>query len=157
MKNVWKTAGSVLLILALAFALAACGGTDVEEPIVEEPIVQEEPVVTDDPQLLAFIDTYGTEFVEGFETSFSKSSGMSCECTLEADKTELICTCLITGLNDVPDSAKTQLQEIYDGMKDDLKTGFQPIKDQVPTLTAVTFMICEEDGDLLAEINLEME
>lgn len=154
MKNVWKKAGSVLLAVALILALGACGETPVEN---QEPVEMQEPVIVNDPELVAFVEEYGDGFAEGFASSFSQSAGMGGNCELSVQGTELTCTCCLAGLNNIEESVKTELQKVYDGMHDSLKTAFSPLKEQVSTLTAIRFLICEEDGDVMAEIYLEME
>ena len=41
-------------------------------------------------------------------------------------------------------------------MKDTLTESFKPIKGELPELTGTVLRICEEDGDLLAEVDIAL-
>jgi len=109
-----------------------------------------------DADLVKFIDEQGDELLSGFESSFEQSSGgLDCECSWEIDGTALTLNCLINGVDDVPEANKQEMQDIYDSQNDTFHSLFAPIKDEVPNLSNVTIKVCEEDGDLLADISLD--
>lgn len=166
MKNVWKKTACFVLLLAVALTGVACGSveesgtvdpaaqTTVETPVSEK--TAEVPAVPEqDPDLLAFVEENGEDFISGFEESFN-ASGQTCKCKLSVKGTTLVIDCLVNEWNDFTSEQKKIVQEAYDETKAELTEQFKPIKSLAPTLTNVVFNICEADGDVLATLDLEM-
>lgn len=152
MKKTFKNFMCLFLVVILTLGLVACSGVKNDEPT---PVNSNESV-KDDPELVAFIEEQGDDFVSAFEESFQQSSGgMKCNATIEVEGTGLVVECRIKGLNNVPKETKTMLQQTYDAEKETLKEGFVIIKSIVPSFTSVNFNVCEEDGDLLASVDLQ--
>ena len=143
---------SLLVVVMMAFSLVACSAP---ATITETPDAGN-TATENDPELQAFIDAEGEAFVTAFDESFAESSGgLTCSSTIAVSGTTVIITCPIDGINDIPEEVKAEMQAVYDETKDLLKEQFQLIKDEVPTLTNVIMSICEEDGDVLASLDIE--
>ena len=111
--------------------------------------------VANDPALEELVKTQGKSFTDAFESSFSQSSGgMNCNCELKVQGTELVVECRIDNVDNVPAETKAQMQQIYDQQADSLKSGFDVIKQEAPNLSKVTMLVCEEDGDEMAKVEL---
>ena len=162
MKQMSKRIISMLVIAILAIGLVACTGAD---EVTETPApapeatgeVATQPASNNDPDLEAFIKTQGDEFLSAFDKSFGESSGgMQCKSTLKVDGTKLVLDCSIQGINNVADAGKAQMQKVYEDNKEALKAGFAPLKSEVPTVSGIIINVCEEDGDILATINMDL-
>ena len=143
MKKTLKKLLSLSLAVILAFGLIACSSDVVKDD-----------VVTNDPDLERIVAEEGQAYEEAFENSFSQSSGLTCECKFYAKGTSLITDCIINGVDDVPEDVKAQMQETYDNSKASLKASFDPIKDEAPNLTNAIINVCEEDGDIIASVDI---
>lgn len=142
MKNNLKKLSCLLIALMLVFSFAACSGDSGSDS--DATAVQE------------YVDTYGNAFITSFEESFDESSGMDSTCTITAEGTKIVIQCNVAGLNDIDAETKDMLQSTYDGMKDQLTETFKPIKEELPELTGAVMKICEEDGDVLAEVDMAL-
>jgi len=144
MKKSMSKVFCLLLAAVLMFGLVACS---------EAPV---EPTVQNDPQLEKLIEEQGDAFIASFKEGFEGSAGgLKCELTLEVSGTELIFDCRIQDIDNVPDDAKAQMQEIYDQSKEGLKAELMALKEEAPNLSKVLLNVCEEDGDILAVIDID--
>ncbi|MBR5239727.1 MAG: hypothetical protein IKW04_04015 [Clostridia bacterium] len=177
MKKTMKSILCVLLAMMMVMGLCACQKADdskapetapeaAPETTITEgetapettiPEVETAPVTSgNDAQLEAVVAKYKGEFLDGMKMGFEQSSGgMECDCTMRVEGTTIIIECLINGMNNIPAENKAQMQEIYDGMTDTMKTAFAPFKEEAPNLSEVIINVCEEDGDILATIDVE--
>ena len=143
MKNIFKKLSCLILAVVFVFCFAACSDNNVSTDSVN------------DPQLEKLIETDGDAFEKNFEDSFSSSSGgLTCDCKLSVDGTKLVVDCLVEDIDDVPEETKAEMQTAYDAAKGELSEAFKPIKDEAPALTEVVMNICEEDGDVIASVNM---
>lgn len=142
MKKINKRLLSLFLAGIMLLAFVACSG-DAPSPS------------GNDPQLEAFVEEGGDEFLESFVASFEESSGLQCKADIKVEGTAFIVDCFILNVDNVPESAKKQMQEAYDSDKDSLKPAFSLIKVMAPKLSAVIFNVNEEDGDNIAKVTLE--
>ncbi|MBR2476804.1 MAG: hypothetical protein IKB50_01570 [Clostridia bacterium] len=144
MKTFAKRLLCALLAGVMVFGLMACSKDD-----------KSSSSVPNDPDLERLVREEGDDFVEGFESGFEGSSGgLDCECSIRVEGTSLIVDCLILDVDNVPAETKEDMQKSYDSSKDSMKATFEPFKEEAPNLTLVVLNICEEDGDLLASVNL---
>jgi len=102
-----------------------------------------------------FVDEQGDSFLYGLEYGFEKSSGMECDSKMEARGNDLKVWIYLEGIDNVPVSEKRQLQESYNESKDSIREGFSLVETLVPAIDTITLYVCEEDGDILAPIELE--
>ena len=131
-KNLAKIA-SVFMVLVMALVLTACGDTETEK----------------------FVKENGASFLEGFEKGLS-ASGIDSETKIEADGNDIIITCNLKGIDGIPEEAKENFKNsLGESTVNSFRKSVQPIKDQVPSLEKVIVRMCETDGDLLAELEVE--
>ncbi len=181
MKKTMKSILCVLLAMMMVMGLCACQKADnskapetapeaaPETTITEVETEPEIPIILDtesepvpetsgnDAQLEAVVAMYKDEFLDGMKMGFEQSAGgLECDCTMRVEGTTIIIECLINGINNIPAENKAQMQEIYDGMTDTMKAAFTPFKEEAPNLSEAIINVCEEDGDILATIDIEL-
>ena len=112
----------------------------------------------EDTEVVKIIEEQGAAMESSFKTSFEASSGgLTCECDIYADGTTIVMDVLIDGLNDCTDDVKEELQTAYNEIEPSLEAELAPLKDECESLTAVTYNICEEDGDVIATVTIDLE
>ena len=136
-----KKVSALILAISMMFVLVACG----EKPVSEDP-VEVNPVQE-------FFDLYGDEFLTSINDSFaSAAGGLTCESNLEINGNHLTVNICIQGVDNIPDDVKKQMQDIYNGMSETFEATLTEMQTELPELEAVTYNVCEQDGDILAVI-----
>ena len=139
---------------------AELNGYATERPLPDSSVVTLEPVTEstfsgNDPQLEAVAAKYEDEFLQSLKAGFEMgANGMTCQCFMEVQGTALVVTCLVGGMDDVPQEGKDAMQQYYDSIKDVMRPDFNVFKEEAPNLTLAMIYVCEADGDVLATIEL---
>ena len=129
----------------------------VDTPIVDDENEEESNApVTDslksNQKIVNYINLNKADLLEGFESSFASSSGMTCTSDVEVIGMGFVITININELENVDSSTKAQLQSTYDSMS----STFEPLLDQMqtelPELEYFEIDVCDKNGDLLATI-----
>ena len=102
----------------------------------------------------AFISEYGDLLKAGFEEGFSES-GLTCKTTVAGKGNDIIIETRIDYIDGLTEKDKAELQEEFNLGKEDLKAEFEGAKEDIPSLEKIIFRVCEEDGDLIATIEIE--
>lgn len=105
-------------------------------------------------ELEKFMAEYGSYIEASFEEGFN-SSGMTCTCKAYAVKNTLYLICNIDGLNNVPKEVKYQLSATLEAQKGVLAAQFSSLNDELP-MDKVVLQICEEDGDALVTLDIDL-
>lgn len=111
-------------------------------------------VDTTKTQVEKYVEIYGSLLEESFESGFEQS-GLNCTATVSANGNKIIIASNIDGINNVSSDEKAELQTYFDENKSELKDIFDGIQDNISSLEAIIINVCEEDGDLIATIELE--
>ena len=101
-----------------------------------------------------FVAEYGEEFISAFESGFIQS-GLTGKTVITGRGNDIIVELRIDNVDGVTDEVKAMLQAEYDSQEAELKAQFDGIEEELPSLEKMIFNICEQDGDLLAIIELE--
>ena len=126
---------SILMVLVMVFALAACTSEDVANA-----------------KFQAYINAHGDELVESMEQSFASSSGLTCTSSIEAKDGGLVITLNINELDNVDEEIKNQMQEGFNSVQGSFDVLLDDLQEEVPEAKHLTLKICEKDGDLIAKI-----
>ena len=132
---------SAVFAILLIFSVAACGEKKTEE----------------NAELKAFVEgEAGKIFVEGIVYGFENSAGIKSEASLGAEGNTLCIYVKLVGIDDVPEETKAALQTALDAAGDDLAEDAKPIKSIVSSVEGIKYYICEEDGDVLSLVEVEV-
>lgn len=142
----------VLLALMMVLGLGGCKKKEAPNEVPNTGTI----ITKADTSVQDYVDKYGKQLTTAFKSSFEASSGgFTCDCDIRAVGTEIIIDCCVNGLDNVPAEGKAQMQAIYDESKDALMEPYEEMKKELPSLTGFTINVCEEDGDLLANLVLK--
>lgn len=144
MKNLTKIL-SIVIAAFMFMSLVACSapqnitiGEEVAEKTELELFVEENKQLLED------------SFVEGFSTS-----GLSCSCTVTATGTTLKFSCKVDNLDNVPAETAQAMSDAFEPQKAALAEAFSsPVKAENIPITSVVIEICEEDGDVVATLDV---
>jgi len=156
--KIMKNLGLTVLVLVLSLSLAGCGFVHFFGALKsgkEGNDLNAVTAITGTMTAEEFVDEQGDSFLYGLEYGFEKSSGMECDSKMEARGNDLKVWIYLEGIDNVPVSEKRQLQESYNESKDSIREGFSLVETLVPAIDTITLYVCEEDGDILAPIELE--
>ena len=128
------------LMLMMIFTLVACGGGEKSD---------------DAAKVKAYVEEHEDELISGLEASFTQTSGMSCNSSIEVDGCGFIISIKIDGLDDIADDLKDQMQTAYNSLESTFDGALKDMQKEIPELDYFTIRVCEEDGDLLATINAD--
>ncbi len=129
---------AMVAVLAV-MALVACGGG---EPKENNPAVEK------------YVKEKGDSLIANFEEGFT-SSGMTCETTIKAVGDGIVVETRINGMDNIPEDSKKIMQDTYDAMSPAFEQLLDALKAEEPEIDYIDFNICEEDGDLLATIDID--
>ncbi|MBR5479747.1 MAG: hypothetical protein IKU84_06175 [Clostridia bacterium] len=155
---------AIIMAGVMLFTLFACGKDEEETPDtpqdlqVEDTVIGSESVAPtpDEEAVKAYFDKNGDAFLNSMVESFSNSSnGFTCKGELEVNGVGVTVKVLIDGLNDLPDDLKQQMQAAYNEIGTDFDAVLALLQTEVPQLKTMTLMICEQDGDTIAVIDIE--
>lgn len=124
---------TLFLALVMCCSLMACGQSDSD-------------IVAD------YVDEHGSELIEGLESSFSGSSGLTCESSIKAKGCGFILDIDINELVDVDDETKELLQSTYDDMNGTFEDALKKMQKDLPELEYFTVNVCDRDGEVLAVV-----
>lgn len=150
---------ALLLALVMVLSLCACGMDDdrnSENPdsnTVSESETEEITEPTNNAAVESYIANNREVLLSSMEESFATSSGMTCTSTIEAEGDGFVITMKINELEDVDAAAKAQMQSAYDQSMEVFNQALTMMQNDVPELKYYKVLVCEKDGDLLAEIH----
>ena len=143
---------ALIMALCMMLSFTACGD-EPEAPVVENPVIESEPEIVDNPTLVSYLEANKTEFIDAMTSSFEQSAGTTCQGDVKVSGDGFVIDIKVSGLNDIPDDAKAQLQSAYDATSETFEGILTQMQAELPELKYVTYNVCEEDGDILAVIN----
>lgn len=125
-----------------------------EETSKKDEEDDEKPSKNDAEDVVAeYVEENGDQLVAEMEESFEAESGIGCTASIEADGCGLVIYICVDGWDDIADDIKDELQAAYDEMTEVYELLLEMIQMDLPEVDALTYHICEEDGDLLATIH----
>jgi len=150
----------LVLVLALAVSFAGCGKDNKTNSsngtVTEEPANTPSDVTTTDDSASKAVADYvaknKSDLEAGLVYGFTESSGMDCETDIYADGTDIVIEIRVEGMDNVPSDTKKQMQDTYDSMGSTFDELASELQNEVPELTGLVLIVCEEDGDVLAKI-----
>ncbi len=128
---------AICLALVLCLALVACGGNN-----------------SDSAKVAKYVNENKADLISAMESSFSASSGMGCEVTVEAIDNGMVINVNIEGFDEIPEEQKELLQSAYDAMSGSFETMLEELQAEVPEFGYMTIKVNEVDGDNLANIEI---
>ena len=143
---------ALTLALVMMLAFAACGGSDDSKGDISNGDSAKEAA---NPAVQAYLESAGENFTEELEAGFETSSGMECDSTVEVVGNGIVVNLNVHGLNDVPEDTKEQLQQTYDSMSETFEGILEMLQAECPECDSLTYNVCEEDGDILAVIDIK--
>lgn len=120
----------VLLTCVIVLSLVACGGSKLEKWLESDE---------------------GEDFVEEIESGLSSLADVK----VTAEGGTLVIKMDINGVDDISSSQKSQLEDYYDSQEDTFKA-MMGDTDDVPGLESVEFKVCEEDGDYITSVKIDV-
>lgn len=139
-----KKLGLLMFVFVMMLSFSACGGSDKDVP----------GTTAEKTEVELYVEENGEELIADFESGL-KSSGLTCESTVEGKGNEIILTTNIDQLDNLTDDQKEQMQDMFDDMNSEMKAGFSGVEKELPTLERISFNICEKDGDEVADIVID--
>ena len=110
-----------------------------------------------DPTIVQHMQQNGAAMISSFDASFSNSTGRPCNSTITVTKDGFILNCVITGVYDVPEATKKQLQASYNGAAESFKAMFIPLQEEVPAIKKVLVNIRDQNNVILASIDVNLD
>lgn len=104
--------------------------------------------------IVKFMEDNGAEFTQTMESAIVESTGLECTTKTEVIGNGIVIDINIQGLNDIDDMTKALLQAEYDDMNASFEAELASMQKDLPELEYLTLNVNEEDGDLLAQINV---
>lgn len=136
-----KKFGLIVFTFIIVFSAAGCK-KDAPAPVAE-------PTETE-----KFIAENGESLAETFEKGFA-TSGTDCEATLSAEGNTVTFDINIAGINNLDEDSKKELQSNFELTKEQVKSSFEGVTDEVPGLKKLIFNMNEEDGDKIASVDFD--
>lgn len=127
---------AILLVLVFCFSLVACGGSE----------------AASNAKIAEYIEKNEDDLIEGFESSFASSSGMTCSSSIKVEGMGFIIKININELENVESSIKAQLQSTYDSMDSTFEPLLEQMQEELPELEYFEIDVCDKNGDLLATV-----
>ena len=127
---------AILLVLVFCFSLVACGGGE----------------AASNAKIAEYIEKNEDDLIEGFESSFASSSGMTCSSSIKVEGMGFIIKININELENVESSIKAQLQSTYDSMDSTFEPLLEQMQEELPELEYFEIDVCDKNGDLLATV-----
>ena len=152
-----KKLGVLALVLVMALSFAACSKDEGSKEPTPAPAPAPAPVPATKTDVEKYVETNSATLLAELETGFEQSSGIECDSRIEANGNDMAIWINMGGIDNVPGEAKAQLQATYDSMNGTFETLFGELKKtEIPSLENVGMYICEEDGDVLAKIEVSL-
>ncbi len=126
----------VVLAVLLVVSMTACAGLS----------------MSPEDKVANYVEKNGDSLVKEFESSFTSAAGMDCESSIKAVDCGFVIDVKIAGLDNLDDSAKAQMQSYYDTLDGTWDSALDDMQSELPELEYFTINVCEEDGDIIAEI-----
>ena len=101
-----------------------------------------------------YVKENGDTLIENFEVGFT-SSGLTCNTTVKAVGDGIVLETRINGMDNIPEESKKVMQDTYDAMDDTFEQLLDELQKEEPAIDYVKINVCEEDGDLLAVIDID--
>ena len=141
----WKKLFALLMALAMLFAFAACSESDEGEDDTPKA----------NASIQKYVDENRSDILEGMESGFVSSSGMTCSSDIQVVGDGIVITFNINELEDLSADEKEHYQSLYDAQAALLNTLLPTMQTEIPELEYFTINICEKDGTKIATVTID--
>lgn len=143
------------LILALLLSLTGCcccslpflAGSEDESSSSADYTTQ-----PDNAEIVAFVEASKDDLIYAMEEAFSGSSGLTCTSDIWVDGMGIVISVNINELDDLDPTVKGLYQEVFDAMQYTFDEALAEIQTELPEVEYLEILVCEADGDLIADI-----
>ncbi|MBQ4526691.1 MAG: hypothetical protein II998_01330 [Clostridia bacterium] len=146
MKRFFYVIISFVFAMSVLFVFSSCSDDSAKES-----------ATSDEQAIKNYVEENGEAMEKEMEEKSVSESGSDVDYVITANGTTINVECLRIGVNDVSESIKNQMQELYDTpeMKDSVKETFADTKAELPSLKSILYSVCEEDGDAIVTIQVD--
>lgn len=142
------------IAVAMAFSFAACGGEEKSEN--SAPVKENSPAESTEPAEKTAAQKYVDEHGEELEAAV-KEDDSTIDCEVAAEGNNVVITMKASQLDGLTEEEKTQLQQIYDMMKDSLKEQLAVYFEEMDGIDSMILQYCDSKGSKVVELNFELE